>query len=352
MRKLRLLSPALGCSVNPGAGRHYCTVSPEPPPPPPSCSTCVADHMNDWKLIGDNIGNGAEYDKTELCGNGKSCEDTCDCGVCGSYGGCGSSCTAFPYRRFACCRAGDTSCEPLKVSHPARLEGRDSTADLQPLPSQETPAPPAPAPISPPSSGDPFVRLTCAGDSTQFESTAPNRFGPNHPSDCASYSLDDDCCRHATVGPCWANIYYCNFAYCNNDVGVDEANGGLTAAMVCGECGQCAAPPSPPSPPSPPPLAPACAQLEKYVLKNEVCSRCMTYGSSNGYWAERYYTGDAPYGTRDANGYFPGAPGFEQLKVAWRCDPRHVYPYSDPIPSGTVCRLACMSQVPGRTSQS
>ena len=137
----------------------------------------------------------------------------------------------------------------IKVSHPARLEGRDSAADLQPLPSQETPAPPAPAPISPPSSGDPFVRLTCAGDSTQFESTAPNRFGPNHPSDCASYSLDDDCCRHFTLGDCLANIDFCNFAYCNKDVGVDEANGGLTAAMVCGECGQCAAPHSPPSPP-------------------------------------------------------------------------------------------------------
>ena len=136
---------------------------------------------------------------------------------------------------------------------------------------------------------------------------------------------------------CLANDAHCNFAFCEEDAGVDEANEGLTPAMVCPECGQCAAPPYPPSPPSPPPLAPACAQLEKYVLKNEECSNCMTYGSSGGYWAE--------HGTADANGYFSGAPGTQQLKVAWRCDPdptgRHVSPYSGHTPSGTVCRLAC-----------
>ena len=160
-----------------------------------------------------------------------------------------------------------------------------------------------------------------------------------YPSNCASYSPDDD------SPECLANDAHCNFAFCEEDAGVDEANEGLTPAMVCPECGQCAAPPYPPSPPSPPPLAPACAQLEKYVLKNEECSNCMTYGSSGGYWAEQRYAGDAPSGTADALGYFPGAAGTQQLKVAWRCDPdptgRHVSPYSGHTPSGTVCRLAC-----------
>ena len=169
-----MCSPSFTCSVNPHFGRHQCIVPTGPPPPPPSCSTCESDHMNDWKLIGDDIGDGATYDKTELCGNGQSCEDKCDCGVCGSYGGCGSSCSPFPYRRFACCRDGDP-CEPATrplPSPPPPSSRRDALTALLLLNAAALPGASAQAvqvtgPIRPPSPPQPCT-------SNQVQQSAPD----------------------------------------------------------------------------------------------------------------------------------------------------------------------------------
>ena len=119
-------TPELACKVRPAFGRYQCTPPPVPalPEPLPPCADCTAAFEDSWKLMPYESETGGEvYEKSSMCGDGQPCRDDCDCGVCGSYGGCSTSCAPFPHKRFACDnRQPDPPPSPPRQPPPACLD--------------------------------------------------------------------------------------------------------------------------------------------------------------------------------------------------------------------------------------